>query len=151
MIGANVSPDLHIDQQGGVHVEFSIDPDGQALIAETMTEKATAKISEAGVLKAADDFGGYGTGQYRVFTEITYSNGYTCDNHSNASIVITLGIGGCTDPIATNYDPAATCQCVTCLFTYCCSTPVLTLDLTNGICNQSLECEVQCDPAADDG
>ena len=100
---------------------------------------------------SADDFGGYGTGQYRVFTEITYSNGYTCDNHSSGSIVITLDPKGCTNPNATNYDSTAICQCVTCLFNHCCSTPVLTLDSTNGICNQSLECEVQCDPDADDG
>ena len=59
MLGANVSPNLRVDKQGGVHVEFSIDPDGQALIAETMTEKVATSISEAGVLKAADDFGGF--------------------------------------------------------------------------------------------
>ena len=100
-----------------------------------------------------DDFGGYGTGQYRIYSSITYSNGVTCSSHSNggASIVITLDPGGCTDINATNYDAAAVCQCVTCLYNHCCATPVLTIDGTNGICAQSLECDIQCDPAADDG
>ena len=97
-----------------------------------------------------DDFGGYGTGQYRITTNITYSSTHTC-THTTAPQNITLGIGGCMDPAATNYNSLATCQCVTCLFTYCCDTPVLTLDLTNGICNQSLECTVTCNPVADDG
>lgn len=99
---------------------------------------------------SADDFGGYGSGQYRVTTTITYSSGYTCTQVSNTEI-INMGIPGCIDPLATNYNPSATCQCVTCLFSYCCDTPVLTLDLSNGICDQSLECTITCTPPADDG
>jgi hypothetical protein len=99
---------------------------------------------------STDDFGGYGTGQYRILSEASYSNGYSCINNS-ASATITLGIGGCIDPTATNYNAAATCQCVTCLYSYCCDTPVLTLDLTNGICNQELNVDITCSPGADDG
>lgn len=114
MIGASVSPDLRIDQQGGVHVEFSIDPDGQALIAETMTEKATAKISEAGVLKAADDFGGLTGDSKTKLSEFTKNsrnlrssnaneriraqayfeqNGGTIELTTNSNLVIDLTVG----------------------------------------------------------
>ena len=99
---------------------------------------------------SADDFGAYGSGQYRIRSVITYSNGHTCTEVSTTE-TISLGTPGCLDATATNYTVGATCQCITCLFTHCCDTPVLTLDLTNGICDQSLEVNVSCTPPADDG
>ena len=99
---------------------------------------------------STDNFGGYGTGLYRTYSRITYLSGYVCHQYS-ASTNIIIDSGGCTDPTANNYDASALCQCVACTYTYCCDTPVITLDLSNGICNQSLVAAISCTPAADDG
>ncbi len=57
MLGASVSSDLRIDEQGGVHVEYAVDPDGLALIGETVGSQDAVEMGEAGIQKAAGDFG----------------------------------------------------------------------------------------------
>lgn len=57
MLGSSVSSDLRIDEQGGVHVEYAVDPDGLALIGETVGSKDAVEMGEAGIQKAAGAFG----------------------------------------------------------------------------------------------
>ena len=58
MLCASVSPQLRVDSEGMVHVQYTIDPRGQQLIEKVLGPEKAAKLGVEPLLKAAEDFGG---------------------------------------------------------------------------------------------
>ena len=78
---------------------------------------------------------GYGTGNYRVVVLSQYSNSPDCTKYSNTAY-IALGITGCTDPGAQNYDPTAQCDDGSCSFcVYGCTDPLAQNYNSNATCD----------------
>jgi len=74
---------------------------------------ACATVNSFGSV-AVDDFTA-GDGYYRVVLNVWFSDGTSCQEATdalwNTADNITFGTCGCTNPLATNYNAAATCPC----------------------------------------
>ena len=59
MLAASVSPDLVIDGDGKIHASYTVDINGLATIAQALDAPTAARAATSGIMKAADDFGGF--------------------------------------------------------------------------------------------
>ena len=79
-------------------------------------------------------FSTYGNGDYRVEWTSQYANSPDCTVYT-ATVNVSVGTYGCTDPLASNYNPLATCDdgCIYCV--YGCTNPLATNYDPNATCD----------------